>query len=683
SLDLHAQFDAIGLDVSDWTLSEEVTLPYNHNALVDVDVVNQTLTYTPESDFTGIDRILFSFTDAEQNPRIGQVDIAISTEANQGLTVQENIIYPKEVEASTQVEIDISPYVTSPDGDDYQLVYLQAFNAQVRPVAPEDMYNKKFYFESSYAGYHDIAFAVSDHQGTYEMGLMRIEVVDDDQLAKWGPIRYGADVFTAPLTTREALDAGVVFNGSHLDTNYDPAIQIALFNFESAMKYCESIGASVPTVEQLKELDRNVDIPAENWPLQAVKKNYYAQVDGQSHYVKLDSGYTVPNDGQEAMNLTCISQGELEVSLPDSKLEAIADQADKATVAVRVTPGFGSDAEGLVVTAYLSEGTEGQLGSTSEVTDESGLAVFEVTNHKAELVTLNAEYEGITVSESVTFIGDVNTAKLTLSTTLNNQYHAQTNEVTAVLHDALDNPLVGYNVSFSADTDSVDVTQGLTDADGKLVSKITWTDLVPTDVYSNATIIAKFDEGPEPSTQSSDVTFITIPMCGTGVNDSNPNNAVGSCLKVKEFLRNGKKMWLTSTPSKNVMDTLGYTQDSGSDNSGKTYDFLLNETGVHGPAGQFATFQYNNKDTGQFNRFCNDLNEMHFGGKNDWTRPEVEDLKATGYYMYENYGWPTLARYWTRNLPREGIRVTFDLHNGNVVNNSVNDGHYGSCISGK
>ncbi|WP_273978233.1 Ig-like domain-containing protein, partial [Vibrio parahaemolyticus] len=182
----------------------------------------------------------------------------------------------------------------------------------------------------------------------------------------------------------------------------------------SAMKYCESIGASVPTVEQLKELDRNVDIPAENWPLQAVKKNYYAQVDGQSHYVKLDDGYTVPNDGQEAMNLTCISQGELEVSLPDSKLEAIADQVDKATVAVRVTPGFGSDAEGLVVTAYLSEGTEGQLGSTSEVTDESGLAVFEVTNHKAELVTLNAEYEGITVSESVTFIGDVNTAKLTL-----------------------------------------------------------------------------------------------------------------------------------------------------------------------------------------------------------------------------------------------------------------------------
>ncbi|ENJ1722437.1 hypothetical protein AB0535_004735, partial [Vibrio parahaemolyticus] len=80
SVDLHAQFDAIGLDVSDWTLSEEVTLPYNHNALVDVDVVNQTLTYTPESDFTGIDRILFSFTDAEQNPRLGQVDIAISAE---------------------------------------------------------------------------------------------------------------------------------------------------------------------------------------------------------------------------------------------------------------------------------------------------------------------------------------------------------------------------------------------------------------------------------------------------------------------------------------------------------------------------------------------------------------------------------------------------------------------------
>ncbi|EJE8515967.1 hypothetical protein M5252_004278 [Vibrio parahaemolyticus] len=29
SVDLHAQFDAIGLDVSEWVLSEEVTLPYS------------------------------------------------------------------------------------------------------------------------------------------------------------------------------------------------------------------------------------------------------------------------------------------------------------------------------------------------------------------------------------------------------------------------------------------------------------------------------------------------------------------------------------------------------------------------------------------------------------------------------------------------------------------------------
>ena len=60
-----------------------------------MDVANQTLTYTPESEFAGIDRILFSFTDAEQNPRLGQVDIAISAEANQGLTVQEILFIRK------------------------------------------------------------------------------------------------------------------------------------------------------------------------------------------------------------------------------------------------------------------------------------------------------------------------------------------------------------------------------------------------------------------------------------------------------------------------------------------------------------------------------------------------------------------------------------------------------------
>ncbi len=658
---------------------------YNHNALVDVDVANQTLTYTPESEFAGIDRILFSFTDAEQNPRLGQVDIAISAEANQGLTVQENIIYPKEVEASTQVEIDISPYVTSPDGDDYQLIYLQAFNAQVRPVAPEDMYNKKFYFESSDAGYHDIAFAVSDHKGTYEMGLMRIEVVDDDQLTKWGSIRYGADVFTAPLTTREALDAGVVFNGSHLDTNYDPAIQIALFNFESAMKYCESIGATVPTVEQLKELDRNVDIPAENWPLQAVKKNYYAQVDGHSHYVKLDSGYTAQNDGQEAMNLTCISQGELEVSLPDSKLEAIADLADKAKVVVRVTLGDGYDAEGLVVTAYLSEGTEGQLGSTSEVTDESGLAVFEVTNRKAELVTLNAKYEGITVSESVTFIADVNTAELTLSTTVDNQTYGGTNEVTAKLEDAFDNPLVGYEVAFSADThaSSVDVQpQGQTDASGKQLAKVFWTDTVPTNVDTTVSILAEFDESVAPLEARSDVTFInSLGICGGEFNDTHPTNATGVCLKVKV---GADGILYTSSPSKAVMDALGYTQNSSIGAPSRTYNELVAESGKFGPKGQFANFQYGDGEKGQLSQFCTHLGEIGFAGSNFWSSPNLDDLKSIGLNMYENYGWPTLNRYWSSSWASGSkIRYSMDLHDGNIKENSVNYGLYATCFSDK
>ncbi|EGR2875452.1 hypothetical protein DLH97_25420, partial [Vibrio parahaemolyticus] len=618
SVDLHAHFDAIGLDVSEWVLSEAVTLPYNHDALVDVDVANQTLTYTPENDFTGIDRILFSFTDDEQNPRMGQVDIAISVEANQGLEVHENIVYPTEVNANNQVEIDISPYVTSPDGDDYQLVYLQAFNAQLSPVESDVMYNKKFYFESAKAGDNIVTFAVSDHKGAYDVGMMQISVLDESQSAQWLDIRYGLNRFTAPITAYDAEGAGVVYDSSYLDTGYTPAIKMALFRYHLAAKYCESIGAEVPSSTQLSNLAKNINVKERyNWPTQAVSGKYYAQENGAPYSVDILSGISSSVPGDVAYQVTCVVSGALEVVLPDSKLQAVANASDKAEIAVQLTKE-GGIAEGEAVSASLSQGSSAQLDADTVITDENGMAVFKLRSIKAESLTLTAEFGGETTEAEVKFIGDINTAMLSMSTTLNNQYHAQANEVTAVLHDAFDNPLVGYNVSFSADTDSVDVTQGLTDADGKLVSKITWTDVVPTDVYSKASIIAEFDEGPEPSTQSSDVTFITIPMCGTGVNDSNPNNAVGTCLKVKEALLDGKKIWLTSSPSKNVMDTLGYTQDSSPNNFGKTYDSFRNETGVYGPVGQFAQFQYNNIDTGQLSRFCEDLNKMHFGGKNDW-----------------------------------------------------------------
>ncbi len=77
----------------------------------------------------------------------------------------------------------------------------------------------------------------------------------------------------------------------------------------------------------------------------------------------------------------------------------------------------------------------------------------------------------------------------------------RTNQVTAKLKDAFDNPLVGYEVAFSADThaNSVDVQpQGQTDACGQQIAKVTWTDTVPTNINTMVSILAAFDESVPP-----------------------------------------------------------------------------------------------------------------------------------------------------------------------------------------
>ncbi|MDS1792072.1 hypothetical protein QX239_24225, partial [Vibrio parahaemolyticus] len=263
SVDLKAQFDAIGLDTSNWVLSQEVTLPYNHNALVDVDVANQTLTYTPESDFTGIDRILFSFTDAEQNPRLGHVDVAVSVEGNQGLIIEEDIIYPTSVTYGETVEIDVSPYVTSPDGDDYQLVYLQSFDAEVTPTNSSDLYNKSLTFSSKKFGSNGVTFAVSDHKGSYAVGGMQIEVEGN---TPWGDIFNDGMRFLAPLTTIQADIEGVDYDSGQADSDY-PSLEMALMTPTQFESYCASKGADVATLSQWKALVADVDIKGDHqWP---------------------------------------------------------------------------------------------------------------------------------------------------------------------------------------------------------------------------------------------------------------------------------------------------------------------------------------------------------------------------------------------------------------------------------
>ncbi|WP_227993406.1 hypothetical protein, partial [Shewanella sp. YLB-07] len=192
------------------------------------------------------------------------------------------------------------------------------------------------------------------------------------------------------------------------------------------------------------------------------------------------------------------------------------------------------------------------------------------------------------------------------------------------------------------------------------------------------------------------VTEFELLMCGA-VNDNDPTNAAGDCLKVATDGATG--MLFTSTPSLVVMDALGYQEAAGSANinGGKTYAEIIIENGTYGLVGSFARFDQiliggdNTSSTsvggvsGQYDRWCKNLSDMNFNGRADWRRAslaELEGLYSDRGGMDIGYGWPAgMSSYWSST----GTWYTFYYitlgGSGGVHDYAPSWPFYASCVS--
>ncbi|TNZ88069.1 peptidase, partial [Vibrio parahaemolyticus] len=202
-------------------------------------------------------------------------------------------------------------------------------------------------------------------------------------------------------------------------------------------------------------------------------------------------------------------------------------------------------------------------------------------------------------------------------------------------------------------------------------------------------------------TDTAEVTFTSgLPtICGGEVDDTDPTNAVGNCLKVAT---DSAGQWLTSTPSIAVMNALGYAVDDSETNDGATYAATYTESGTYGPVdGVFAKFRQDGATAinpadggdgsdGQFDRWCQKLNTLEFGGQTTWRRPTWLELMA----FYQKYGdegaefglwsargWPTDFTYWASTSSNPSSYDSVELLNGFVGHRSPGDDTYASCIA--
>ncbi|WP_186171985.1 Ig-like domain-containing protein [Vibrio chagasii] len=683
SISLKSELDKVGFTLGDEFVLTEPTLPYARSSSVKInDTDDQVLEYTPPQGFTGIDRVLYTFEDSENSlVLMGVLDIAVGYEANQGFTINDTIEYPDAVNVFTEIEIDISEFVTSDDGDDYQLVYVNTFNAEAASKDPLNTGNKKIVFQASKPGYHYISFAVSDHNGVYDMGLIRVEVVDPNQSGKWEGIPYLADVFTAPLTAADAANKGLAYDAKLSDTAYSPAIDMAGVRYPTAVEYCQQSGASLPTVEELSLMATNINVQTlHNWPAEYAYLAY-DDVAEEAKWVDLSDSGSVQTGALSPTGYyyaTCIKQGLVQVQ-PDSSTEVVANGTDVGTVSVELK--LGDEVRPDTQISASVSGAYATLYPETQTTDSQGIAEFTLTSTKAETVTVTFDVGGVTLTHEVKFIGDEKTAGVTSEATINNASYTSVegNEVTATLKDAYENPVEGYSVESKVSTgvhpDTSDIVTPLlvdetteTDAQGEQKVRVKWDPQYQTpkinmtfDVTSSYTTTVG-----EQTESTSQVTFNAY-LCGGQVGDDDRTNAVGDCIKIAE----NDGMLYTGSPSVSFLKELEYDE----------YGNPFYESGAQGPPGAFARFT-----PSEARQLCEHYNTIALNGKNDWrlaTRKELLSLFRNNSYspMFHVKGWATGWWYWSSTPAGGSYYNIVSLYNGRDGSSSINR-YYASCVSG-
>ncbi|MDW2041044.1 hypothetical protein R7Q09_24000, partial [Vibrio sp. 2130-1] len=231
-------------------------------------------------------------------------------------------------------------------------------------------------------------------------------------------------------------------------------------------------------------------------------------------------------------------------------------------------------------------------------------------------------------------------------------------------------------------TDSVKVeSPGSTDASGEQTAKVTWVGTIPSnDTTVNITAEFNLEGSPLSVTETTSVTFKMLGICGGKFNDKDKSNAKGACLKVRDIYGT----LFTGTPSEAALNQLGYTKDSHHDNRGKTYGTLGTETSEWGPAGgKFGLFYNTGIGGTQYQRYCENLADLNFAGRNNWSHASRTDLDYLFRYtgnVWTSYGWATRFTSWTNEINSDTAYVVH-LGNGGGGFQTLNYAAYATCVS--
>ncbi|MFH0287195.1 adhesion domain-containing protein [Vibrio owensii] len=262
--------------------TESLVLPTQEDtgSLFSANPGEDIITYTPGPDFTGVERLIYSYTDGT-SVMTGNIDIAVSTEVNSSPKAQYfYFLYDggnKPIPNGEAITIDVKNYISDSDEDVLQLIDVFAYDATLSIPLDSNSNNNNFddtvfTFQSNLAGRHSVTYVISDNKGGFATGVIDLMVADVYQNILITSVTPNL-LISPPYTSRQAESANIkyVAGPEGEGTLSLSGISNAKHDWVVANGICEARGGELPKasdMQALYESNANGDLfSLHNWPL--------------------------------------------------------------------------------------------------------------------------------------------------------------------------------------------------------------------------------------------------------------------------------------------------------------------------------------------------------------------------------------------------------------------------------
>ncbi|AWG86221.1 adhesion domain-containing protein [Vibrio parahaemolyticus] len=318
-------------------------------------VGDDSITYTPGLGFSGVERILYSYTDGV-SVLTGSIDVSVSTTVNTAPNA-EYFYYlygdgTQPVPYGETIEIDVKDYISDDDGDTLQLIDVFAYDATLS--IPTDFNSNGnnfddtvFTFSSNNPGRHSITYVVSDNKGGFATGVIELNIAGVYKkiiLTSSDPVL----IFAPPYTIEQAESAGIKYSEGKVGDGIDSltGVSTATHDWDTANAICVAKGGSLPSIESMtllyEEYVNGGLFSNHNWPVDLAYWTSSTISAGSHQEIDMKSGLGSSSLDSQVRYVSCTVDGIVDVEVLGADAITVTEGTPSITEVYQLKGTFAS-----------------------------------------------------------------------------------------------------------------------------------------------------------------------------------------------------------------------------------------------------------------------------------------------------------------------------------------------------